>query len=67
VTTGEEKVNVVTLGWYEIVTHKVVLLGTIVIIGPSLPEIVSVTGTIFSVERVTIEAFTETVVVAGSA
>lgn len=67
VTTGEDKVNVVTLGWNEIVAHKVVLLGTIVIVGPSLPEIVSVTETIFSVERVTVEAPTETVFVTGSA
>jgi hypothetical protein len=67
VITGEDKVNVVTLGWYEIVAHKVVLLGTIVIVGPSLPEIVFVTEMIFSVEMVTIEAFAETVVVAGSA
>ena len=67
VTTGEDKVNIVTLGWNEILAHKVVLLGTIVIVGPSLPEIVSVTETIFTVERVTVEAPMETVAVTGSA
>jgi hypothetical protein len=67
VTAGEDKVNVVILGKCEIVAHKVVLLGTILIVGPSLPEIVSVTETVFSVERVTVEASTETVVVTSSA